>query len=158
VLRSFAWMSARALAATQLYHELLSGAYAQRTHEQLAALIARQDLFFDGRPVCSVLRPKFLSVDAYERAMRQTALVKRGVMTTLDRVKQDAGLRKELRIPAHLELVFAFEPPCGTTMGRIDGFMPDDGPIKFIEYNPTPFGMAFGDKLANVFAALPIFQ
>ena len=42
---------------------------------------------------------------------------------------------------------------------RLDGFIGEDGVIRFVEYNAeSPAGMAYNDELAQVFASLPVMK
>ena len=55
--------------AIATYHDLLDGRAAD-SHQRLGEQQRRRGLTFDGRPLCTVLRPRFLTVDQY-RFLRQ---------------------------------------------------------------------------------------
>jgi hypothetical protein len=66
-------MSAASVAA---YHDLLAdAALAEATAEALDRRLRGAGLFFGERPLCGVLRPRFLTVAQYRELARASALV-----------------------------------------------------------------------------------
>jgi hypothetical protein len=144
------------------YHTLL------RSDEQLCrstygALVDAQDamrLSFQGRLLCAVLRPRFLT----EARIAEL----RWMSETLARVMERAG-EYLLSSDAALDLlgasdeeraIWAIDPgyPGFTLTSRLDSFMVGDRP-KFVEYNAeSPAGIGYTDILADIFAELPCVQ
>src|SRR5581483_12057440 len=60
--------------AIEDYHELLTSDLANESQDQLDDQLRARGLFFGDRPLCSVLRPRFLSPSQY-RFMQQRAAV-----------------------------------------------------------------------------------
>jgi uncharacterized circularly permuted ATP-grasp superfamily protein len=144
------------------YHTLL------RSDEQLCrstydALVEAHDamrLAFQGRLLCTVLRPRFLT------AARLAQL--RWMSETLAQVLERAGeflLSSEtaldlLGTSEEERAIWAFDPgyPGFTLTSRLDSFMVGDQP-KFVEYNAeSPAGIGYTDVLADIFADLPCVQ
>ncbi|MGH2404718.1 MAG: hypothetical protein ACRDGN_09655, partial [bacterium] len=48
------------------YHDLLSGDVAAESQGQLDDQLRRRGLFFGERPICTVLRPRFLTSQQYD--------------------------------------------------------------------------------------------
>src|SRR5512134_2691632 len=51
--------------AIQTYHELLTPELAQESQQKLDEQLRRHDLYFGNRPLCTVLRPRFLTYPQY---------------------------------------------------------------------------------------------
>ena len=45
------------------YHALLTPEVAEASHEHLEAVLRKNGLVFGGRPLCTVLRPRFMALD-----------------------------------------------------------------------------------------------
>src|SRR5689334_23241654 len=59
------------------YHELLTDDLAGDSQRQLDAQLRVRGLFFGDRPLCSVLRPRFLSPQQYRFLQQRAAVVLR---------------------------------------------------------------------------------
>ncbi|HSJ08730.1 MAG TPA: hypothetical protein VK928_02425, partial [Longimicrobiales bacterium] len=55
------------------YHALLSDEVAQESQEQLDDQLRRRGLYFGQRPLCTVLRPRFLTSAQYEFLRQRVA-------------------------------------------------------------------------------------
>jgi len=144
------------------YHGLLEDG--DLAAESAAALTEGQRarrLVFGDRPLCVALRPNLISRPQYDAITRASETL----YTALGRLERalltDADLRLELDLdPAEASLVLA-DPgfSASSPSARLDGFVGDDGVIRYVEYNAeSPAGMAYNDELAAVFATLPVMR
>ena len=150
-------MDERARHFSNLYDELLERSHFASTVEVLAKSTELHDLKFGGRPVCSSLRPLFVSEREYGEAKRITDLVARGLLAAYRRVLDDEEFRNSLGFSPPSQAFFEFDRAHRPApfVGRIDAFLGEKG-IRFIEFNPMPFGITFMDVLGEVFASMPI--
>src|SRR5205823_3143137 len=73
----------------------------------------------------------------------------------------DGALRRELDLEPREEELALADPGfrAASPSSRLDGFIGEDGVIRFVEYNAeSPAGMAYNDELSTVFAALPVMR
>lgn len=142
------------------YHQLLEDpVLAAASAEALAEGQRARQLMFGERPLSVSLRPQFLTRRQAGRAIAACESVY-GALAVLERaVVKDAELRGELALaPEEEELALAdpgyrFSSPSS----RLDSFFA--GEVRFVEYNAeSPAGMAYGDNLAEVFAAMPVIK
>jgi hypothetical protein len=147
--------------AVAFYNDLLSHpGEAAESWGELEAAMREERLMFGDRPVCTVLRPYFLS--PVERGF--VAGAARDVLDALRRVYALLDARDFEPLlglsPAEAELArldARFEPP--ETIARLDGFLTRGGQLGFVEYNAeSPGGIAFGATLARIFATLPVMR
>jgi hypothetical protein len=144
-------------AAIEYYHDLLAREHLASTQEHLDRATEERGIRFLGRPICEVLRPYFIHTRTYEALNQAAALVSRGVTALSRRLAIDEVLRRALALTPEEEAIVRQDPGEPTELvGRMDGFIGPDGAICFIEYNPTPAGLTFGDELRDVFAGMPI--
>lgn len=146
--------------AIQTYHELLTPALARETQEQLDAQQRRQGLYFGSRPLCTVLRPRFLTYPQYR--FLQTGI--RPLLSAFDKAyraaMEDASVRAQLGLTEWEEALIAVDPgyPYPTPVSRLDAFYLTQGEtLCFTEYNAeVPAASAYNDVLSEVFYGLPI--
>jgi len=144
------------------YHDLLAqGTRAADAQAALDRLQAARGLLFGDRPLCTVLRPRFLTPDQYRflRSRIQTLLP--AFQTTYDRAMADVDFRKQFRLfdweQALLPIDPGFRDPSPTS--RLDAFFDGASGLKFTEFNTeTPAGAGYSDALADLFYGLPVFQ
>ena len=146
--------------AIQTYHDLLTEELAIETQEQLNDQLRRQGLYFGDRPLCTVLRPRFLTYTQYRYL--QTAI--RPLLRAFDRAYRAALVSEEVREQFSLydweeELIKVdpgFSSP--TPVSRLDAFfIPQTQQLGFTEYNAeVPAASAYNDALSEVFYGLPI--
>jgi glutathionylspermidine synthase len=144
------------------YHDLLSDELAGETQHQLDEQLRSRGLFFGDRPLCTVLRPRFITPEQYRFLQARIAVL----LSAFDRAHHaalgDADVRAQFRLlPWEEDLVqqdhgFADASP----VSRLDAFfVSEKGGLRFTEYNAeTPAGAAYGDLLAEVFLGLPIMR
>lgn len=150
------------------YHGLLdAGDLAERSAAALDQQLRMQGLFFGERPLCSVLRPRFVSLAEY-RAIGSAssvigiALEKLRVAAMADStLRQGFGLEEWEETLIHADPGFAVASPTS----RLDAFFvpyqegKGEGHLKFTEYNAeTPAGAAYNDALSEAFLTLPVMQ
>jgi len=157
--------------AIQTYHDLLTAEVAAESQAQLEAQQQRRGLFFGERPLCTVLRPRFLTPAQYRFIQRRT----RALLRAFDKIHQAGLADKTFRAQFDLldweeELVQhdpGFRP--AIPISRLDAFFVPHpqplsqgergGELRFTEYNAeTPAASAYNDALTDVFYTLPVMQ
>src|SRR2546425_285212 len=148
--------------AVDHYHELLSDELAGESQAALEAELRSRGLFFGERPLCTVLRPRFLAPEHYRFLRSRCAVLLRAfdrayrAALTSDVVRRQFGLAEweEALVPEDP----GFSDPSPTS--RIDAFyFPEQGDLRVTEYNAeTPAGTAYNDALSEVFLALPVMR
>jgi hypothetical protein len=142
------------------FHALLEDeGLAAASAEALAEGQRKRRLMFGERPLSVALRPQFLTRKRADRAIAAADGVCSALATLERAVLKDAELRSELALdPAEEKLALA-DPGfrSSSPSSRLDGFFADE--LRFVEYNAeSPAGMAYGDNLCEVFAALPVMK
>ncbi|HET8646091.1 MAG TPA: hypothetical protein VFO85_11405, partial [Vicinamibacteria bacterium] len=149
--------------AAQAYNRLVAADPAAAV-EQAAAMDAAftaRGVTFDGAPMRSFLRPHLLARADWDR-LRGTG---RRLMELAARVARQAfggdahRLLAWLGIPAAEARWIAHDPgEPDVVLSRLDAFLTGRGPC-FIEVNSdAPAGFGYGDRMAEVIAALPVFR
>jgi hypothetical protein len=152
--------------AIDLYHGLLDDEMARASNELLEEQQQRRGLFFGTRPLCTVIRPRFLTHEQYR--FLQHAI--RVVMPVFAKVHAaaitDATVRAQFMLAdweeklVHTPMPYRVPSPTA----RMDSFfVPGDTPetneLKFTEYNAeTPAGISYNDALSDIMFALPIMR
>ncbi|HXG65044.1 MAG TPA: hypothetical protein VNO70_08040 [Blastocatellia bacterium] len=147
--------------AINLYHDLLANDHLTSTQEMLAQATEKHGLSFGTRPVCTVLRPFFITEETYNYVGLVSTLVMRGVAGLGRRLVADAALRAEMDLNDIEEEIIAIDrnPAAPDVSGRLDGFLSEAGDFNFVEYNAeSPGGLAYGDALSDAFSQMPIMQ
>lgn len=147
------------------YHDTLAaGSLAADSAAVLTQQLRDQGLFFGERPLCGVLRPRFLSLAEYQLLGRACALVGSAFEKVRVAAMADAALRAHFGLTSWEEQVIHADPGFRTASptSRLDAFFVSGaGPtgLKFTEYNAeTPAGAAYNDALSRAFLALPGMQ
>lgn len=151
--------------AVARYHELLTDeTLAQGSAEVLDQQLRAQGLFFGDRPLCSVLRPRFLTLAQYRTVARASSLVGEAFERVRVAAMTDASLRAQFGLTAWEEQLVHADPgfAAASPTSRLDAFYadgPDGAGLRFTEYNAeTPAGAAYNDALSRAFLALPVMQ
>jgi len=146
--------------AVARYHDLLGhAALAADTHARIEEEHRRRGMFFGERPLCSVLRPRFLTPGQFRHIRRGVETLMGAFGTAHRAAMADAEFLRQFRLLDWEEELLRGDPgfadPSPTS--RLDAFFtPDDGSLKFTEYNAeTPAGPAYMDVLSDVFMATP---
>jgi len=144
------------------YHDLLAGGLASDSQEWLEEQIARRDLTFGGRPVCTVLRPRWMTPREYELCRERAAVVLRAFGVAHRAALADESVRAQLRLTDWEEQLVSVDPgfAAASPTSRLDAFFVDGGAgLKFTEYNAeTPAGAAYNDALSEVFEQMPVMR
>ena len=121
---------------------------------------ARAPLGVGDRPLCVSLRPPHQRL-AVRRGERSVTDDLGGARPARARAVDDEDLRRQLDLDPKEEALALRDPGfrAASPSARLDGFIGEDGIIRFVEYNAeSPAGMAYNDELAQVFASLPVMK
>ena len=144
------------------YHGLLTDELAGETQAQLDDQLRRRGLFFGERPLCTVLRPRFLTPDQYRFLQRRVGVLLGAFRTVYGAAMADARIRAQFRLLDWEETLIAHDPgfPEPSPVSRLDAFFVHErGGLRFTEYNAeTPAAAAYNDVLAEVFLGLPVMR
>ena len=146
--------------AIERFHDLLTDEVAQDSQWQLDEQLRQRGLFFGDRPLCTVLRPRFLSPAQYRYLQRRAATVLGAFETAYeaalvdDKILDQFGLTDWERDLVRIDPGFREPSP----VSRLDAFfVAESGGLRFTEYNAeTPAGGAYNDVLTEAFYGLPI--
>jgi hypothetical protein len=150
--------------AIHAYHDLLTPDLAAESQARLDEQQRRRGLGFGDRPLCTVLRPRFLTPGQY-RFIRDRVRILLGAFNASHQAAlADPGFRRQFRLTDAEETLFSYDPGyrCPMPTSRLDAFFvpnADDqgGVLRFTEFNAeTPAAPAYTDTLAEVFLTLPI--
>ena len=147
--------------AVETWHGLLEdGALAADCAERMEHEHRSRGMYFGERPLCSVLRPRFLTPDQYRWISREVAVLMSAFRRAHEAAMADPELLAQFRLlDWEAELIEAdpcFGSPSPTS--RLDAFFdPGRRTLRFTEYNAeTPAGPAYMDELTDAFLALPV--
>lgn len=144
------------------YHDLLaSGGLAADSQAALDRAQQNRGLLFGTRPVCTVLRPRFLSPHQYRFLHDVVARLVPAFDAIYNRAVGDPAFRTQFRMLDWEEELLSVDPgfPCPSPTSRFDSFYTSDDELYFTEFNTeTPAGAGYSDALTKVFYALPVFQ
>ena len=149
--------------AISCYHDLLASGTTLAADSQAALEKAQQlrGLQFGTRPVCTVLRPRFLCLAQYRLLHDAVKVMLPAFQAIYDRALADPAFRAQFRMLDWEEQLLAVDPgfPCPSPTSRFDTFFASDDELYFTEFNTeTPAGAGYSDALTKVFYALPAFQ
>ena len=145
------------------YHDLLTPEVAADSHDWLARQLHAKGLEFGGRPLCSVLRPRFLTLAQYRLIADRSALVLSALETARAAAMTDRGLRAQFGLLDWEETLLHDDPGFrdASPTSRLDAFFAEGteegSGLQFTEYNAeTPAGAGYGDALTELFLSLPV--
>jgi hypothetical protein len=148
--------------AIEDYHDLLSEEIAQESQAQLAAQLKQRGLYFGERPLCNVLRPRFLTSAQYRFLQQSVASLLPAFDRIYERAIADDVFRRQFRMLDWEETLIAQHPGFrdASPVSRLDAFFTHDrGGLRYTEYNAeTPAAAAYNDVLAEVTYGLPIMR
>lgn len=150
-------------APVEQYHALLTnnelGAASQET---LVDMLRRDNLFFGDRPLCGVLRPRFLTLAQYKHIALGCKLVASAFEKLRVAAMQRPALREQFGLQGWEEQLIHADPgfAIASPTSRLDAFYaPGQGGLKFTEFNAeTPAGGAYNDALSRAMMALPVMH
>ena len=145
-----------------VYHDCLTPDIAAETAGQLDRELRSRKLVFGGRALCTVLRPRLVTVAELQELERRVRRVLRAFRTAHDRAMREPEFRAHFGLEAWEEELIHSDPgfPAPTPTSRLDFFwVPETGALGLTEYNAeTPAGAAYNDELAAAFIDLPAMR
>jgi uncharacterized circularly permuted ATP-grasp superfamily protein len=146
--------------AIATFHDLLTDEMAQASQTQLETQLRLRGLYFGERPICTVLRPRFLTPEQYRILRAGVDQVMRPFRTAYTAALANAAIRAQFGLLDWEEQLLGcgpgFRDP--SPASRLDAFFLGDG-LRFTEYNAeTPAGSAYNDALSTVFYSLPVMR
>ncbi len=144
------------------WNDGLDPALAQESGEWLEARQRERGLAFGDRPLCTVLRPRFLRTAEYDALRVASASLLGAFRTAGAAAVADPGFRTQFRLTDWENVLLERSPVLhvAAPLSRLDAFIdPTDGIARITEYNgETPAGPGYSDVLAEVFLALPAMR
>ena len=149
--------------AIAAYHDLLAAGGSLAADSQAALDKSQQarGLHFGARPVCTVLRPRFLTPAQYRLLHDAVAALLPAFHAAYGRALADPHFRTQFRMLDWEEQLLEIDPgfPDPSPTSRFDTFFAADDELLFTEFNSeTPAGAGYADALAELFYGLPVFQ
>jgi uncharacterized circularly permuted ATP-grasp superfamily protein len=150
-------------AAVDAYNRMVERdpASAAEQEQWLREEFVRAGITFAGGPMRSFLRPQLLGRSEWEALRRSSArLLELAARVARAAFDGDAGrLCDFLGLPPAQAEWVCFDPgPPDVVLSRLDAFVTPEGP-RFLEINSdAPAGFGYGDRMAEVFARLPVFR
>jgi hypothetical protein len=147
--------------AVAAYHDLLADSVGADSQAELDRQTALHQLYFGDRPVCSVLRPRFLSPDQYRFLRRRVQVLIPAFQKTYHAALADAEFRAQFGLRPGEERLLAADPGFAdpSPTARLDSFFVSERELKFTEYNAeTPAGAGYNDAFTEVFYGLPVMR
>lgn len=141
------------------YNELLLTRpdLARRSHEALLRAHHGHGLMIGGRPLCSVLRPRFITASRLDELSRISAILARVLERAGHLLLRSDHLLDLVGASEMERLIWEIDPGYDgfTVTSRLDAFMPGSA-ARFVEYNAeSPAGIGYCDRLAQLFTELP---
>ncbi len=147
--------------AIHRYHDLLTDDLAAQSQEQLDRQQRLLNLYFGTTPICSVLRPRFLSIEQYRLLQTRVPILLSAMMRCHEAALADPTFRKQFRLSEAEESLFLLDPGFKSPMptARFDSFFVSESDLKFTEFNAeTPAGAGYSDQLSEMFLTLPAMR
>ncbi len=146
--------------AIRTYHDLLTDELAAESQAQLTEQMQRRGLYFGDRPLCTVLRPRFLTPEQYS-FLRQAI---RPLLSAFNKISklaiEDGEFCEQFGLLDWEKELIQHDPGYNghTPLTRLDAFfVTDTNELKFTEYNAeVPAASAYNDVLNEVFFGLPV--
>jgi hypothetical protein len=148
--------------AIQTYHDLLTPELALESQHKLDEQLRRHDLYFGSRPLCTVLRPRFLTYPQYRFLQTSIQPLLRAFDKSYRAALDSPSLLAQYGLTdweeALLQVNHGYSYP--TPVSRLDAFyLTDSETLCFTEYNAeVPAASAYNDVLSEVFYGLPIMR
>lgn len=133
---------------------------AHRTYVALMSAQQERGLTVRGKPLCTVLRPRFLAAARRDRLAAGAAVMAAVLERAGSCLLASDGLLEDIGVSEAERDLWRIDPGYAgfTLTSRLDSFMCDDR-IRFIEYNAeSPAGIAFADHLGVIFNDLPAMR
>jgi len=148
--------------AIQRYHDLLTDDLAAVSQAQLEAQQRQRGLYFSERPLCTVLRPRFMTPGQYRFLQSRMHVLLRAFDKAFSAAIEDAGIRQQFGLYDWEEELIKHDPGFrdASPTSRVDTFFVSErGGLRLTEYNAeTPASPAYNDALTEVFYGLPVMR
>jgi uncharacterized circularly permuted ATP-grasp superfamily protein len=147
--------------AIKHYHSLLKGSFADDAQARLDAATRQHNLQFGARPICTVLRPFFITAAQYDEAICDSTLVLTAIEKLSAALLADPTLRLEIDLTPDEEKLVEIDPGyrAPDASGRLDAFLDLQGGFHFVEYNAdSPGGLLYGDVLSEAFLEMEVVK
>jgi hypothetical protein len=148
--------------AIALYHDLLDDEMARASNELLEEQQQLRGLFFGTRPLCTVLRPRFLTHEQHRYLQHAIGAIMPVFAKAHTAALRDADFRRQFMLADWEEKLVMTPMPyrASSPTARMDSFfVPETNELKFTEYNAeTPAGISYNDALSDIMFALPIMR
>jgi hypothetical protein len=144
--------------AISVWHAGLTAEVAEASSAWLDRELRERGLFFGDRPLCNVLRPRFLTANQYRSLQEHIVPLLRAFDRALQAALTDPSMLQQFRL-LDWERTLALEDPGipASPVSRLDAFFESGtGRLRFTEYNAeTPAGSAYHDALTELFLSIP---
>lgn len=148
--------------AIENYHQLLNDDLAAESHAQLEDQLRRRSLFFGQRPLCTVLRPRLITLEQYHFLQTRVQALLSAFDTALRAALEQEAIRAQFSLTDWEEDLIQHDPGfrAASPTSRVDTFfVTEHGGLRLTEYNAeTPAAQAYNDVLSEVFYALPVMR
>jgi len=128
------------------WHELLTDEVAEDTHTHIETELGRRGLVFDGRALCTVLRPRLTTPEELSGLQQRIRPLLRAFAKVHERGREDATFRSQFGLLDWEETLLTSDTgySVASPTSRLDFFyMPGSGALALTEYNAeTPAGAA----------------
>ena len=144
--------------AISVWHSGLTEEVAEASSAWLEEQLRGRGLFFGDRPLCNVLRPRFLTTSQYRNLQSSVVTLLRAFDHALVAALADPAVLDQFRL-LDWERTLVLEDPGipASPVSRLDAFIESGtGRLRFTEYNAeTPAGSAYHDALTELFLSIP---
>ena len=150
------------------YHDLLArDDLAAESADWMAGQQQRRGLTFGDRPLCTVLRPRFLDRERYDRLRTRLVPILGALSLVHERALADPAFRRQFRLADWEQALIEPDPGFAgaSPLARMDAFFQggyhggDALDFRLTEYNAeTPAGAAYGDVLAEIALGMPVMR
>ena len=144
------------------YHALLTPEIAESSHAHLDSMLRKRGLVFGDRPLCTVLRPRLMTFEDYDKLQRRIVPLMSAFRRVHERAMADSAFRAQFGLLDWEETLLADDPGYARSSptSRLDFFLvPGSNSLGLTEYNAeTPAGAAYNDALNDAFMDLPAMR
>ena len=148
--------------AIETYHDLLTDELASATQAQLDDQQFRRGLFFGQRPLCTVLRPRFITPEQYRFLQSRVRILLHAFDKAYYAAIADANFRAQFGLLDWEEALIQHAPGfrASSPTSRVDTFfVTERGGLRLTEYNAeTPASPAYSDVLTEISYGLPVMR
>jgi hypothetical protein len=147
--------------AIRTYHDLLTPTVAADSQAQMDHFQTQHGLMFGDRPLCTVLRPRLLTLAQYDLLRDRVSVLAGAFAKAQQAALADRAFRDQFRLTPEEEELVQHDPgfACAYPTSRLDAFYVSDQELFFTEYNSeTPAGAGYNHALSAMFFGLPVMR